>query len=173
MKRIFGASIRILFIWAFLGVLPCYSAETPEGFAEQLMQAMDDRDRDAYVALIHPASRKFFAENNPEVFEKRIDHVIATKPPSQYDSYEIFITDIEQEKLYNKEMNAIRVMSRMAIFPVVPSKILTIRVTEKKETEESEFPRVIQALSQLNGEWYMLWPTEYVAYVPPDESQAN
>ena len=134
---------------------------------------MDNRDRDAYVALIHPASREFYAKNNPEIFEKRIHYVIGSKPPSHYNSYEIFITDVEDEKLYNKEMNAIRIMSRMAIFPVVPSKLLTIRVTEKTETEVTEFPRVIQTLSQHEGEWYVLWPTEYVAYVPSDELPAN
>ena len=161
--------LGILFICTLLGVAPCYSAETPEEFAQHLISAMNNKDRNAYVALIHPASKEYYEKNNPEIFEKRVGYVLSSKPLSQYSSYETVITDIENEQNYNKDKNAIRVWRRLAIFPVAPSKILTIRVTEKTETEVWESPRVTQALSQLNSKWYMIWPTEYIDYDPTDE----
>lgn len=142
-----------------------HAAGTPDEVAKLLIQTIEESDLELYEGLIYPASLKQSKERGAERYEQQMALRFKRKKPSQYNSYEVTITDIVDDEDSNKAEKRLRYFkNKWAIFPVTPQKRLNIIVKEGDVKTEGEWtvPYSSQVLSEENGKWYMVYPGEFV-----------
>lgn len=142
-----------------------YAANTPDELANTLIQAIEENDTGKYEALIYPASLKFYKERDAAKYKSQMKLRFSRKKPSQYNSYEVTITDIENDKDSNLSEKRLRFYKdQWAIFPLIPEKRLNVIVKEGDVKTEGEWtvPYSSQILSRHNGRWYIVFPGDIV-----------
>jgi len=148
-----------------LSVPYTYAANSPEEISKSLIQSIEERDINKYESLIYPESLKSHKSLDPNKYKKITEIRFKRKKPSQYNSYEISITDIKNDKNSNKEEKRLRFYkNKWMKFPIVPEKRLNILVTEGdvKSTGEWTVPYMLQVLSKHNAKWYVVLPINFV-----------
>ena len=142
-----------------------YASSSPDEIAELLIQAIEESNIKKYESLIYPASLKVHKERDLNKYKQQMELRFKRKKPSQYNSYEIKITDIKNNKDTNKEEKRLRFYkNKWMVFPITPHKRLNITVKEGdvKSKGEWKLPYSSQLLSKYNGKWYVILPTEFV-----------
>lgn len=162
MVTIYKAITLILIV---LTVPYTYAASSPDELAKLLIQAIEEGDLKKYESLVYPASLKLQKERYGKMYKKQMDLRFKRKKPSQYNSYEITITEVVNDKDSNIEEKRLRFYeNKWAIFPVTPEKRLDIIVKDGDIKTEGEWtvPYSSQVLSRENDTWYMVYPSEIV-----------
>lgn len=141
-----------------------YAASTPEELVGELIQAIEENDLEKYEGLIYPASLRLQKERSMEMYKKQMDLRFNRKKLSRYNSYEVSITDIVNDKDTDLDKRMLRFYKNMwAIFPVTPEKRLNITTTEgDASTGEWTTPYSSQVLAKEKGKWYVIYPDEII-----------
>lgn len=130
-----------------------------EEFFKSLISALEENNAKAFEALILPESISKDIDSN----RKKIMLIMQQKKPSDFNGYEIAVTDIEQNKDYDAASNSVLLFGKKrAHFPVALEKNFTIYVAEGSEKVGRKWttPLMSQVLSHQAGRWYMVWPSE-------------
>jgi hypothetical protein len=128
-------------------------------FSKRLITALEEKNTKVFEALILPES----ISNEIDKNRKKITLIMQQKKPSDFNGYEIVVTDIEQNKDYDVASNSVQLFGKKrAYFPVPLEKNITIYVTEGNENTEGSWttPLMSQVLSNQAGRWHMVWPSE-------------
>ncbi|MCU7921033.1 MAG: hypothetical protein KZQ95_22140 [Candidatus Thiodiazotropha sp. (ex Epidulcina cf. delphinae)] len=144
-----------------------YASSSPDETAKLLIQAIEENNLKKYESLIYPASLKFYKERDAKNYKRQMELRFKRKKPSQYNSYEISITDIINDKDSNKEEKRLRFYkNKWMKFPIEPEKRLNIVVKEGNVKAKGEWtvPYMLQVLSKHNGKWYVVLPTEFIDF---------
>lgn len=157
MVNIFKVFVFSLF---FVAKLSC-AATSPEAFAEDLITSLEKNDIELFESLILPESLKISRGDDPVKHNRKIANIFKQKKPTEFDSYNVTITDIQEDKDYDSTNNSLYLFgNKRAIFPVKLEKRLTIFVKTGSADQDGEWttPHMTQVLSQYKGKWYMVWP---------------
>ncbi len=139
-----------------------YAASTPDELAKLLIQAIEESNLEKYESLIYPASLKLQKERSLEMYKKQMRLRFNRKKPSQYNSYEVNITDIVNDKDTDLSKRMLRFYeNKWAIFPVTPEKRLNITTTDGDiKKGQWTVPYSSQVLAREKGKWYVIYPSE-------------
>ena len=153
-----------VFILIMISASYSYAASTPDELAKLLIQAIEESNIEKHESLIYPTSLKAQKERSMKMYNKQMDLRFSRKKPSQYNSYEIIITDIANDKDSKLSKRMLRFYkNKWAIFPITPEKRLNVMVKEGDiKTGEWTSPYTSQVLSKENGKWYVVYPSEII-----------
>lgn len=153
-----------VFMLIMLSASYSHASSTPDELAKLLIQAIEESNIEKYESLIYPASLKVQKERSMKMYKKQMDLRFSRKKPSQYNSYEITIVDIANDKDSKLAEKMLRFYkNKWAIFPIMPEKRLNIIIKDGDiKTGEWTVPYSSQVLSKENGKWYVVYPSEII-----------
>ena len=131
LKLIIAIPLSLFFIATY-----CNAATSVDVFSKKLIGALENRNVVEFESLILPESLALSQNLNIEKHNNKIRLILKQKVPSEFKSYKVVITDIEQDKDYNISENKLYVFgNKWATFPQKLEKRLTIYVKEGTVTE--------------------------------------
>ncbi len=161
MIHLFKTGVCIL---VMLSAQYSYAASTPDELAKSLVLAIEESNLEKYESLVYPPSLKAQKERSVDMYEKQMKLRFERKKPSEYNSYEVNISNIANDTDSNLSKNMLRFYkNRWAKFPITPEKILDITVKDGDvKTGEWTGPYSSQVLAKDNGKWYVVYPSEII-----------
>ena len=135
-----------------------YASSSPNELAENLIESFEKYNVVLYESLIYPDTLRKQKEDDLAAYAKKLNSTFKEmRKISEYDSYEIIVRNIMPEIDYKPNSQMIKLIgNKWGLFPVIPTKRLRITAVDKGEvTIYTE-----QALTKLNGKWYIVWPSK-------------